>query len=152
MTQSFHVYVMNRISGTTGVELLSALHWYLKYWCGAHISWCRTGGVQLSSIPKPGSLPRVQNAGILVKRPVPWSYYQNAVTSSCKAPSHISLSHVLLQLLTSNKLLNLYLLKIHLHGGTGKDGREKQIGWPSMVLIYPWHSLDKKLFGKRSSR
>ncbi|KZV39674.1 alpha-N-acetylglucosaminidase-like [Dorcoceras hygrometricum] len=70
------------ISGTTGVELLSGLHWYLKYWCGAHISWDKTGGAQLSSIPKAGDLPRLQNVGITMKRPTPWSYYQNAVSSS----------------------------------------------------------------------
>lgn len=70
------------ISGTTGVEILSALHWYLKYWCGAHISWSKTGGVQLASVPKSGFLPHVHDAGVLVKRPTPWSYYQNAVTSS----------------------------------------------------------------------
>ncbi|XP_019227970.1 PREDICTED: alpha-N-acetylglucosaminidase-like isoform X1 [Nicotiana attenuata] len=70
------------ISGTTAVEILSGLHWYLKYWCGAHISWSKTGGAQLASVPYPGSLPAVQDTGIVVKRPVPWSYYQNAVTSS----------------------------------------------------------------------
>ncbi|KAL3835156.1 hypothetical protein ACJIZ3_009892 [Penstemon smallii] len=70
------------ISGTSGVELLSGLHWYLKYWCGAHISWGKTGGTQLSSVPKPGSLPRIKGAGITMKRPTPWSYYQNAVSSS----------------------------------------------------------------------
>ncbi|KAL3512948.1 hypothetical protein ACH5RR_025665 [Cinchona calisaya] len=70
------------ISGTTGVELSSGLHWYLKYWCGAHISWTKTGGAQLASVPKPGSMPRVQDAGMEIRRPVPWSYYQNAVTSS----------------------------------------------------------------------
>ncbi|PIN26471.1 Alpha-N-acetylglucosaminidase [Handroanthus impetiginosus] len=70
------------ISGTTAVELLSGLHWYLKYWCGAHISWSKTGGVQLSLVPKSGSLPRIQDAEITMKRPTPWSYYQNAVSSS----------------------------------------------------------------------
>ncbi|XP_052182621.1 alpha-N-acetylglucosaminidase-like isoform X2 [Diospyros lotus] len=70
------------ISGLTGVELSAGLHWYIKHWCGAHISWDKTGGVQLSSVPKPGSFPRVQDAGILVQRPIPWHYYQNAVTSS----------------------------------------------------------------------
>ncbi|OMO85813.1 Alpha-N-acetylglucosaminidase [Corchorus olitorius] len=70
------------ISGVTAVEVLAGLHWYLKYWCGSHISWQKTGGAQLSSVPKLGSLPRVQDAGILVKRPIPWNYYQNAVTSS----------------------------------------------------------------------
>ncbi|KAL7115177.1 hypothetical protein ACP275_04G169100 [Erythranthe tilingii] len=70
------------ISGTTGVELLSGLYWYLKYWCGAHISWSKTGGSQLSSVPESGSLPRIQDSGITMKRPTPWSYYQNAVSSS----------------------------------------------------------------------
>ncbi|XP_073123504.1 alpha-N-acetylglucosaminidase-like [Henckelia pumila] len=70
------------ISGTTGVELLSGLHWYLKYWCGAHISWDKTGGAQLSSMPKSGYFPRIQNVGITIKRLTPWSYYQNAVSSS----------------------------------------------------------------------
>ncbi|XP_060204807.1 alpha-N-acetylglucosaminidase-like [Lycium barbarum] len=70
------------ISGTTAVEILSGLHWYLKYWCEAHISWSKTGGAQLASVPNPGSLPPVQDAGVVVTRPVPWSYYQNAVTSS----------------------------------------------------------------------
>ncbi|KAH0704579.1 hypothetical protein KY285_018857 [Solanum tuberosum] len=70
------------IRGTTAVDILSGVHWYLKYWCGAHISWSKTGGAQLASVPDPGSLPAVQDAGVLVKRPVPWSYYQNAVTSS----------------------------------------------------------------------
>ncbi|XP_056175296.1 alpha-N-acetylglucosaminidase-like isoform X1 [Syzygium oleosum] len=70
------------ISGVTGVEVLAGLHWYLKYWRGSHISWDKTGGLQMHSIPKFGSLPRVQDAGIVVQRPNPWSYYQNAVTSS----------------------------------------------------------------------
>ncbi|XP_038680573.1 alpha-N-acetylglucosaminidase-like isoform X2 [Tripterygium wilfordii] len=70
------------IAGVTGVEVLAGVHWYLKYWCGSHISWEKTGGVQLHSIPKLGFLPRVQDSGVLVQRPVPWNYYQNAVTSS----------------------------------------------------------------------
>ncbi|KAI5010321.1 hypothetical protein ZWY2020_012458 [Hordeum vulgare] len=47
-----------------------------------YISWAKTGGAQLSSVPYPGSLPRVPAGGILIQRPVDWSYYQNAVTSS----------------------------------------------------------------------
>ncbi|XP_064991850.1 alpha-N-acetylglucosaminidase-like isoform X2 [Musa acuminata AAA Group] len=70
------------IQGTSGVELSAGLHWYLKHWCLIHISWEKTGGLQLSSLPKVGSLPHVPSAGILVQRPVPLSYYQNAVTSS----------------------------------------------------------------------
>ncbi|KAJ4972122.1 hypothetical protein NE237_005221 [Protea cynaroides] len=70
------------IEGTTAVEIVSGLHWYLKYWCGAHISWDKTGGTQIDSIPIPGSLPAVKDEGVIIQRPVPWNYYQNAVTSS----------------------------------------------------------------------
>ncbi|TVU46998.1 hypothetical protein EJB05_06572 [Eragrostis curvula] len=70
------------IQGTSGVELASGLHWYLKYWCGAHISWDKTGGAQLASVPSPGSLPQVNGAGVKIVRPVPWNYYQNVATSS----------------------------------------------------------------------
>ncbi|KAJ3683836.1 hypothetical protein LUZ60_014063 [Juncus effusus] len=70
------------IEGTSGVELASGLHWYLKYYCGAHISWNKTGGVQLHTVPPPGALPRVDKKGLKVVRPVPWNYYQNVVTSS----------------------------------------------------------------------
>lgn len=79
------MFMLYRIQGTTGVELASGLHWYLKYWCGAHISWDKTGGAQLASIPSPGSLPRVQGKGVKIERPVPWNYYQNVVTSSCES-------------------------------------------------------------------
>lgn len=75
---------LSRIKGTTAVEITSGLHWYLKYWCGGHISWDKTGGIQIASIPNPGSLPRVEDKGVRVQRPVPWNYYQNVVTSSCK--------------------------------------------------------------------
>lgn len=70
------------IKGSTGIELSAGLHWYLKYWCGAHVSWDKTGGVQLASVPQPGSLPRVQAGGVRVQRATPWNYYQNVVTSS----------------------------------------------------------------------
>ncbi|XP_022135500.1 alpha-N-acetylglucosaminidase-like [Momordica charantia] len=70
------------IAGVTGVEILAGLHWYLKHWCGAHISWDKTGGSQLFSVPKAGLLPRIQSNEIIVQRPVPLNYYQNAVTSS----------------------------------------------------------------------
>ncbi|CAD6259287.1 unnamed protein product [Miscanthus lutarioriparius] len=68
--------------GVSGVEISAGFHWYLKHYCTAHISWYKTGGAQLSSIPHPGSLPRVPDGGVLIQRPIGWSYYQNAVTSS----------------------------------------------------------------------
>ncbi|KAF9620661.1 hypothetical protein IFM89_013961, partial [Coptis chinensis] len=55
------------IKGTTGVDIASGLHWYLKYWCSANISWDRTGGVQLSSIPRAGSLPAVKAEGVMIQ-------------------------------------------------------------------------------------
>ncbi|CAL1371673.1 unnamed protein product [Linum trigynum] len=70
------------IKGTTAVDIVSGLHWYIKYSCGAHVSWDKTGGIQIASIPKPGSLPRVKDDGVMIQRPVPWNYYQNVVTSS----------------------------------------------------------------------
>ncbi|CAN6444848.1 unnamed protein product [Victoria cruziana] len=70
------------IKGTTAVEMAFGLHWYLKYWCAAHISWNKTGGPQLASVPRQGSLPHVGREGVRIQRPVPWSYYQNVVTSS----------------------------------------------------------------------
>lgn len=66
------------------MEILAGLHWYLKHWCGAHISWDKTGGSQLFSVPKAGLLPRIQTDEIVIQRPIPLNYYQNAVTSSCK--------------------------------------------------------------------
>lgn len=79
------------IRGTTAVEIASGLHWYLKYWCGAHISWEKTGGIQIDSIPKPGSLPLLKDEGPIIKRPVPWNYYQNVVTSSCEYQNQLSM-------------------------------------------------------------
>ncbi|KAG0527829.1 hypothetical protein BDA96_06G266800 [Sorghum bicolor] len=70
------------ILGASGVEISAGFHWYLKHYCAAHISWYKTGGAQLSSIPRPGSLPRVPDGGVLIQRPIDWSYYQNAVSSS----------------------------------------------------------------------
>ncbi|CAN8256438.1 unnamed protein product [Cochlearia groenlandica] len=70
------------VKGTTGVEIASGLHWYLKYKCNAHVSWDKTGGIQVASVPRPGRLPRLDSNRILIRRPVPWNYYQNVVTSS----------------------------------------------------------------------
>ncbi|KAL3632126.1 hypothetical protein CASFOL_025110 [Castilleja foliolosa] len=70
------------IKGTTAVDITSGLHWYLKYWCGAHVSWDKTGGAQLGTVPEPGSLPPVKHEGVMIQRSSPWNYYQNVVTSS----------------------------------------------------------------------
>lgn len=70
------------IQGTTAVDVISGLHWYLKDHCYAHFSWEKTGGIQIGSIPSPGLLPPVNTSGVTIHRAVPWNYYQNVVTSS----------------------------------------------------------------------
>ncbi|XP_027106918.1 alpha-N-acetylglucosaminidase isoform X2 [Coffea arabica] len=70
------------IEGTTATEITSGLHWYLKYLCYVHVSWDKTGGIQIASVPKPGALPRVSDNVVIIQRAVPWNYYQNVVTSS----------------------------------------------------------------------
>lgn len=100
-----------RISGTTGVEILSGLHWYLKYYCEAHISWSKTGGTQLSLVPKPGSLPQIQESEMTITRPTPWSYYQNAVSSSCERQFHLqivayALTHICICIRFRNELFS----------------------------------------------
>ncbi|KAK6140534.1 hypothetical protein DH2020_025711 [Rehmannia glutinosa] len=42
--------MLEKDKGTTAVDITSGLHWYLKYWCGAHVSWDKTGGAQLGSV------------------------------------------------------------------------------------------------------
>jgi alpha-N-acetylglucosaminidase len=72
------------ISGTSGVELASGVHWFLKYFAGASVSWEATGGLQLSH----ASLSAAALAGMeakgqaKVERAVPFSFYQNVVTMS----------------------------------------------------------------------
>ncbi|KAM6596305.1 hypothetical protein CsatA_006829 [Cannabis sativa] len=39
-------------------------------------------GAQQCLAPKAGLLPRIDDNGVIVPRPVPWSYYQNSVSSS----------------------------------------------------------------------
>ncbi|KAK3409240.1 hypothetical protein EUGRSUZ_J01382 [Eucalyptus grandis] len=77
--------IAHRISGVFGVEVVACLRWCLKY----HISWDKTSGLQMHSIPKFGSLPCVHDAGVVVQRPIPWHYNQNAITSSCKISPRI---------------------------------------------------------------
>ena len=89
-TCSYLSLLVVRILGASGVEISAGFHWYLKHYSAAHISWYKTGGAQLSSIPRPGSLPRVPAGGVFIQRPVDWSYYQNTVTSSCKLITYYS--------------------------------------------------------------
>lgn len=132
-------HTLTRISGVTGVEILAGLHWYLKNLCNSHISWDKTGGAQLFSVPKSGLLTPVQDAGILVQRPVPWNYYQNAVTSSCKLLLWHCFTYSRFQSSNLGTFLSINwkwsfllsdFLKIHSPGGIGKDGRRRLTGWP----------------------
>ncbi|KAK8963506.1 hypothetical protein KSP40_PGU004954 [Platanthera guangdongensis] len=86
MSLAFEMVNSYEIHGVSGVELSAGLHWYLKNWCAAHISWDKTGGAPLSSVPKPGSLPKMNPNGILIRRLIPWSYYQNAVLIPSSTP------------------------------------------------------------------
>jgi hypothetical protein len=72
------------VSGTSGVQLASGVHWFLKYFARCSVSWELTGGVQVDaacfSAP---SLAGMQARGsVTVERAVPLSFYQNVVTMS----------------------------------------------------------------------
>lgn len=72
------------IHGTSGVELASGVHWFLKYFAGCSVSWNATGGLQLNhdSFTAAG-LARMESKGqVRVERAVPFSFYQNVVTMS----------------------------------------------------------------------
>lgn len=72
------------IEGTSGVELASGLHWFLKYFCNSSFSWEVTGGLQLDSkFQDPANLRLLEGKEkVVVERSVPYSYYQNIVTVS----------------------------------------------------------------------
>jgi len=135
------------------VDIVSGLHWYLKHLCGSHISWDKTGGSQLFSVPNVGFLPRVHDTGILVQRPVPWSYYQNAVTSSCKLLFCFHIIFVSSEDFVSFSCdLVICFWKILLLGGTGKDGKRKSTGWLCKVSTCHLHLQDRRLSGRKCSR
>lgn len=68
-----------RLSGSGGVALASAFHWYLKYCCEAHVSW---SGVQLD-LPDP--LPATPGP-IRKVSPHRYRYYLNFCTFSYSMP------------------------------------------------------------------
>eukprot|EP00882_Tetradesmus_deserticola_P020599 GHRQ01022260.1.p1 GENE.GHRQ01022260.1~~GHRQ01022260.1.p1 ORF type:complete len:375 (+),score=132.30 GHRQ01022260.1:342-1466(+) len=72
------------ISGTSGVQLASGVHWFLKYFARCSISWELTGGVQVgATCLSPASLAAMEARGtVTVERAVPLSFYQNVVTMS----------------------------------------------------------------------
>jgi hypothetical protein len=72
------------ISGTSGVQLASGVHWFLKYFVHCSVSWELTGGVQVdASRLSAASLASMEARGtVTVERAVPLSFYQNVVTMS----------------------------------------------------------------------
>ncbi|XP_069775874.1 alpha-N-acetylglucosaminidase [Narcine bancroftii] len=63
------------VVGGSGVAAAAGLYWYLRAYCGCHVSW---SGRQLRL---PATLPRVPTV-LLVKAPDRFHYYQNVCTSS----------------------------------------------------------------------
>ncbi|KAK4402361.1 Alpha-N-acetylglucosaminidase [Sesamum angolense] len=70
------------ISGTTGVELLSGLQWYLKYWCGSTYILEQNWWSTTFFSPKIGISASHSRCWDNNEEAYPWSYYQNAVSSS----------------------------------------------------------------------
>jgi hypothetical protein len=72
------------IHGTSGVELASGVHHFLKYFAGASVSWHATGGLQLSHdrLSPAGLAAMEAKEPVRVERAVPFSFYQNVVTMS----------------------------------------------------------------------
>lgn len=72
------------IHGTSGVELASGVHWFLKYFAGSSVSWGATGGLQLNQDSfTAAALDALEAKGkVTIERAVPFSFYQNVVTMS----------------------------------------------------------------------
>ncbi|KAK9837149.1 hypothetical protein WJX81_006355 [Elliptochloris bilobata] len=72
------------ISGTTGVELASGLHAFLKERCNSSVAWQATGGNQIdtSCLEPPARAAAAAARPLYRGRSVPYHYYQNAVTPS----------------------------------------------------------------------
>jgi alpha-N-acetylglucosaminidase len=72
------------VSGTSGVQLASGVHWFLKYFARCSVSWELTGGVQVSAsrLSAAGLASMAARGTVTVERAVPLSFYQNVVTMS----------------------------------------------------------------------
>lgn len=72
------------IEGSSGVELASAIHWFIKYFCCSSFSWRATGGLQLDTeCFSAAKLQEFESRGkVTIERSVPYSFYQNVVTMS----------------------------------------------------------------------
>ncbi len=63
------------LRGTTGIDVISALNWYLKYYCNCSVSWCG------SNLNLPEKLPAVPQK-IRETSPYKYRYYLNYCTFS----------------------------------------------------------------------
>lgn len=72
------------VQGTSGVELASGVHWFLKYFAACSMSWNSTGGLQLNHDSfSAAALAKIEAKGkVRIERAVPFSFYQNVVTMS----------------------------------------------------------------------
>lgn len=72
------------IHGTSGVELASGTHWFLKHFAGCSVSWHATGGLQLNhdSLTAAALAAMEARGTVKIERAVPFSFYQNVVTMS----------------------------------------------------------------------
>jgi alpha-N-acetylglucosaminidase len=72
------------IDGTSGVELASGIHWFLKHFAHCSVSWHATGGPQLNlESLTPAAVASMESKGLVrIERAVPFSFYQNVVTLS----------------------------------------------------------------------
>lgn len=72
------------VCGTSGVELASGVHWFLKHWADSSVSWHATGGLQLGDYSLEAErLAEMEARGKeTIERAVPFSFYQNVVTMS----------------------------------------------------------------------
>jgi Alpha-N-acetylglucosaminidase (NAGLU) N-terminal domain len=61
------------VAGTSGVELASGVHWFLKHWVDCSVSWQLTGGVQLNpGAFSPEALRKVRITAGRVEAFRPW--------------------------------------------------------------------------------
>eukprot|EP01065_Artemidia_motanka_P051521 TRINITY_DN9112_c0_g1_i1.p1 TRINITY_DN9112_c0_g1~~TRINITY_DN9112_c0_g1_i1.p1 ORF type:complete len:827 (+),score=257.62 TRINITY_DN9112_c0_g1_i1:54-2534(+) len=66
------------LQGSGGVEMSSALNWYLNNYLNVTYDWNTYGAGQMP--PKGATLPMPPATGIMKQRQVPWSYYMNVCT------------------------------------------------------------------------
>jgi hypothetical protein len=69
------------VAGTSGVELASGVHWFLKHVACCSLSWHATGGLQVNAASLVQATQQAR-AKASIHRAVPWTWYMNVVTQS----------------------------------------------------------------------